>query len=537
MSSRLYHKISKQLTQYHLQTITLDIFDTVLLHEYWPASLRQYDIAVKWLDIFQKTISPQITVFEIFSYREYAREQLEQQGQPLRMDLWLDALITLLSLKYDVVLDSDQHLELLVTLITIELDFEVNNSKPNRQLIDAISLLKQLNPELKVYFVADTHLTCEQIETLLDIFQIKIFDGGICSSDLGLAKQDGKIFEKLASELPGLDLMANLHIGDHRIPDYLMPVLHDSQAIHFRPFRMRGLRTLVGQAWMALLRFTAKHREHKRIQQICPLATSSVSESWYEYGVLISQAYTIWGWQLRLATELHDQENFLLAGKVADQILQRTPQLAKQENFHTCAALDSTMILRAFVWLLATYRTPRWDAARMLQILFHESGLESRLELYQLCFADDYAYSALAVESLSDEAFWSTFLDELADAGTQYTHVLQEAYETTLQCLPQDHKPLHFLSLSDDSTARLFHEFARLHSITNEIHVQVLDANLQLGQYNQALKPQLNQRRHQKIQRGSQAALALLRQTELAPHVYLEKVLRPELKKTFKTLQ
>ena len=536
MQSRLYHKIQKQLTNYQLKTITLDIFDTVLLREYWPLDLRYYDIGAKWLATLQELISPQISVFEIYSYRKYALQQLLYWEQSPRLDLWLDIMLELLCLKYDVVLTDEQHLQLLATLISTEIEFESNNCKPNRALIDAITRLKQEHPELKVYFITDTYHTSEQITTLLDIFAVKIFDGGVCSCELGARKQDGKLFDLLTTQLPEVNLLTNLHIGDHRVPDYLMPILHDSQAIHYRPWRMRGLRTLVGKAWLKLLQVNAKRREQKRFAQVATGKTSPVGEACYKYGALATQAYTMWGWQLKIATELCNHQQFLLAGNGMDKILKRVPQLAERENLQVVPQMDRTTLLRALIWLLATYRTPRWDSARMLQILFHDAGLQSRLELYQLSFTPDYAYSALAVEALTDASFWQVFLDEVADNGLQQTAPLQEAYENIVSLLPRYQQAIYLVSLTDDGTARLFHEFCRLHGITTEIRTQVLDATVGLAKCSNQLSDKLTTNRRQKIQHGNQDALSLLRQTELNPTVYASTIAHPELQRIIKTL-
>ncbi len=537
MQPILYNRVRNLVNQQLLKTLTVDIFDTILLREYWPAGLRYHDIALKHLPEFQAKISPLITAPEIYSWRIHTQQELHKAGRPLRLDLWFDAMISMFCTKYNATLDDNQHLELLARLISTELEFEINNCKPNQRLIRQIATLKQLNPALKVYFVADSYFTAEQIKTLLDICQINIFDGGICSSDLGATKRDGELYELLSTHLAAdFDLMTNLHLGDQRLPDYLVPILHDSLAIHYRPLRCRGLRTLVGKVALKTLEAKLTRREQKRHRELFP-ATPLIGDDWQQYGCILAQAQALWSWQLCLETELRSETNFLLSGTICTDISRRAPQLLDHGNVRLASSLDQDTILRALIWLLATFSTSRWNSAKLFQTIAQETNIANRSDWYSLCFTKDYSYSDLAAKSYSDDEFWQVFLNEVASADTHYTELLAKAYEDMAQLLPRDSQDVCIITLNHDYTTELFRAFARLHGVNNNITEQVLDIKLDLTKSTDALRSSLNARRISQADQGAAKYLAVLQRTELAPNVYLEKVLRPNLRRISKVLK
>lgn len=528
MKPPLYQKIQRQISHHHIKTLTLDIFDTVILNEYWPEELRIYDLAIKFLAVLQSNISPKLTIYEIYSLRMQAKTELERLNQPLRVDLWLDTLIDLLSIKYGIELVSEQRLELLATLIRIELEFTIANTRPNRRLLAQLRGLKTLHPNLKLYFVADSYFSAEQIKTLLEIMQIEIFNGGVSTSDLNLSKQNGEIYEALTSELARrFDLTHNLHLGDERVADYLMPILHDSYAIHYRPIRMRGLRTLVGKAWTQILHHYAIHLEKRQL----PAANAN---DWQNYGAAVAALYQRWGLSLYLTAELKHQENFLVIGTAATEIAQQLPKLNDTENVKFCADLDQEVIVQAFIYLLATYQTPRWNAAELLKYLVAEAGFTTREQLYQLAFSENYVYSKLAIGSFRDDEFWSAFLSEVASAEPEFTEKLRNAYEQALRALPQDAKKFTIVHQNNDNAAMLLRELARLHNVASEIGELVLDHDRLMMNCERNFADNLNARRLSYIETGKQQVYA---PKFLSDDQYLQTFVKPELKKLAKALK
>ncbi len=522
MKPSLHTKITQKITQNHLKSLTLDIFDTILLHDYWPAELRYYDIAAKWLNILQKTIAPEITTFEILSHRLYARQQLLRQSQPLRIDLWLDIMIKLLCIKYQIQLSSEQHLELLASLISIELQFEINNSKPNQALIDSITAIKSLHPHLKVYFLADSHFTTAQIKTLMEISNITIFDNGISTGDLNSTKRSGDIFDQLAGQLTtDFDLTKNLHIGDQRLPDYLMPIAHGSQAIHYRPLRLRGLRTLIGKATFHLYNFTAHHREKSLY--------SHSTNHWQTYDLLTSGLYRKWATDLLFASAADTNTNYLLTGNIATKLVATLPDILDQDNITAAPELGRDTILRAFVWLLATQANSNWNAPNLLKLLAAQAGITNRSNLYQLCFPKNYIYSELAINSFTDDEFWSAFLAEISMGDPTNLQLLQNSYNIAIAALPQNYSKQQFVQLSDNNTGWLFAEFAKLHQNPANIFTYILDTQNHYAANLEKIASTLTPHQEKKLQSLHAQNQSLIRQTNLAPDSSLENFFQHQL--------
>lgn len=528
MKPPLYQKIQRQISHHHIKTLTLDVFDTVIFNEYWPENLRLYDLAIKFLSVLQTNISPKISIYEIYSVRMQAKTELEQLHQPIRVDLWLDTLIDLLTIRYEKELVNEQRLELLAALIRIELEFTIVNTRPNRRLIKQLQDLKSLHPNLKFYFVANSHFSSEQIKTLLEIMQINIFNGGVSTSDLNASKQNGEIYEMLNAELSRrFDLTHNLHIGDERIADYLMPISHDGYAIHYRPIRMRGLRTLVGQTWTHILHRYAIQLEKRHFEKF-------EHENWQAYGAATASLYKKWGLKIYLATELKHQENFLLIGENADKIMQLSPKLREANNLKISNELTLETIIQAFIYLLATYQTTRWNSAELLRLLAAEASFTTREQLYQVAFEDSYIYSKLAIGSFTDKEFWSVFLNEVTNAEPQYTKKLRLAYEQVLKALPQDQKKFTIIHQNNNKSAMLMRELARLHNVPNEFDDLVLDNTGLLARCEKAISHRINTRHRDYIATGNQRAYTPI---FLNDDQYLEAFVQPKLKKLAKTLK
>ncbi len=498
MKPTLYHKILKLATSGKINTITVDVFDTILLNDYWPNDLRYLDLANSWLPIIHRVISSQITAYELYDWRRFAQNELQHTHQPLRLDLWLDALINLLCHKYHIALTDDQHLELLASLITIELDFIIHNTQINHSLITQLSAVKQLIPKLKIYFITHSPLTSAQIKTLFTISHIQVFDGGISSSDLTNDYSSDELYHVLLSNLSSkINPQTNLHIGDQHSRDCLTPRARGSYTLPYRPLRLRGLRTLIGVNALRVRQTLAILRARRTDKSISAMQQHAIMNQ-------------LWSSQLTLATELNPQAHFLLTQGIA-------ATQTSTDNIIHAPELDQTTIFRAFVWLLATYNSPRWNAAQVLKLLYQTLQLPHRRSLYQLCFDSDYAISQLAIDAYDDQTFWSAFLAELTAAPAEQIETLRQSYIIAVQYLPRDNQPLIYVTSTNDHAAMLFREFARLHQITTEITE---------WQLNPANHPPLTN-----LETNEPTNENLPPHTELAPDQYYAKVIATKLPK------
>lgn len=489
MKPILYHRILKLITKYQLKSLTFDVFDTIILNEYWPQDLRHYDLAIKQLPLIQKFISSDLTTYEILDLRRYARRLLRSKGITLRLDTWLTELVELILIKYPTNLTDDQQLELIANLIKLELEFTLENCKPNQPLLAQLQLIKQLHPDLKIYFTSHSHFTSAQIKLLLQIFQINLFDDGATLADFD--KVDRELFDLLPNSF---QISQNLHIGDHYHQDFLHAKHMDSHALHYRPIRLRGLRTMVGSAWIQVLQLSALCRA-KRL-------------SFNEHNQLSTELSQIYAHKISATVSL-DYNNYILSAHLTHLDTSSYP------NLKTFPELNRITLLRAFIWLLATFDSPRWNAPQLLSLLLQQTTLQTRTQLYNFCFTPNYIYSHLAIQSFTDDEFYQVFLSEIRNADPEFTQNLRESYEMAILALPQNDKPTTFISINNDGSAELFRDFARLHNLANDFDSLILNSfdftpNLP--------KPTSTQDLHY----------------ELAPDTYLTKILQPKLQKPTK---
>lgn len=530
MQPILYKKIQKLIKTKQLTSLTIDIFDTILFNDYWPAELRIYDLARKWAADIYRLTTLNLRAYELFDLYQFAQEELNRTNHPPRIDLALDIMLDMICLKHKATLNSEERLSLLAAMIATSLQFKITNVRPNHNLIAQITNLKQANPDLKVYFLADSCFCATQIKTMLEILGIKIFDNGIASSDLNADKSSGAIYEQLAAEFTNFDLARNLHLGDHRVPDYLMPILHDSIAIHYRPVRMRGLRTLVGKSALRVIRFQANHQERKNFTANNPEVT--LGDGWRKYGTIKGEWQKLWGWQVTVRAQLVAEQNYLLANNLSELEI----NFSETSNIMS-SALNQTLVVRAFVWLLATFETTRWNAPKLLQLVAKAANITKREQLYQICFGDDAVFSQLALESHTTDEFFQELLNEVKNGDAELSKNLRSSYEQLVQYLPRDEKNCCVVVKNSDQTTMLFREFARLHGVGNEISEWILDADGALNQAQSQVETQINTRRAKYVQRGEKNAATLLAQTQLNSHTYTQQILKPRLKQIVKSLQ
>lgn len=113
--SDLYHKINDFIINKGVKTITLDIFDTVLMRDTWPEDIQFYEVAKKWQPLFKKYTDANIPVEQIWSYRNYVRREIidakyryedkdnnnaytDAKVHDVNLDSWFEALV-------DVIMD------------------------------------------------------------------------------------------------------------------------------------------------------------------------------------------------------------------------------------------------------------------------------------------------------------------------------------------------------------------------------------------------------------------------------------------------
>lgn len=244
-------------------TMTVDIFDTVLLRDVWPEELQFAEVSKAWLPVFTESINATITEYELTSYRIFARKMLWEAGSPpqdashgvshdreVSADAWFRFLIQLLEDKYRVALSSLDKDVIVEQLIAIELTVELQHLRRNDALVASLTNIKE-KFGLTVYFVSDMYLSSPHVNFLLDSLGVKLFDDGITSSDVGRGKGTRNLYRYLnvTGHFPGFSTTTNVHIGDNDHSDYRSAVAEGSQAILVRDRHhlMRDVRNALGK--------------------------------------------------------------------------------------------------------------------------------------------------------------------------------------------------------------------------------------------------------------------------------------------------
>lgn len=246
-----------KLSDNSVKSATFDIFDTVLLRKIHPEEMQFLEVAKQWTPLFHKVVSDKIEANELLSIRIYARKELwninskynkheTSDDDPLSslyaydvtLEEWFALIVDLLVEKYDKKINQEAKDNLVASMIDAEIQTEKSELFPNEPLIKTVRKARQNNPQLKVYFVSDMYLSKKYILDLLHHFGIDIFDDGIVSTEVGYIKANGGLFSYLHNKKvfgDSFDLSTNIHIGDSRTSDYLMPIANGSDAILYRP--------------------------------------------------------------------------------------------------------------------------------------------------------------------------------------------------------------------------------------------------------------------------------------------------------------
>ena len=139
---RIANRIEKIINSSDVTSITLDIFDTILLRKIWPEEKRFYLVAKQWAPLFQDAIDDSITPAELSSWRNYTRGEVLSAKNTYRnpdttpdkvygwinyditLQEWFQSLTELMSAKYNTALSDKQINQLVAKMTNIELATE-----------------------------------------------------------------------------------------------------------------------------------------------------------------------------------------------------------------------------------------------------------------------------------------------------------------------------------------------------------------------------------------------------------------------------
>ena len=473
-----------------IKTITLDVFDTVLLRKIHPEEQQFLLVATQWLPLLQEKISPKITVEKVLYWRQYIREELfdinnkyvlernpnNQKHYDVTLDAWFSNLIVTLAANYNVELTTKTINHMVEKMITIELETEIANLQPNHKLITVLTQLKQTY-NLKLYFVSDMYLTTAQVQTLLAAHHVDCFDAGITSTDAGYVKWDASLFYHLADpEFFGteFDLFTNLHVGDNRNSDYLMPLRAGSQAVWLAKRSRQVAHTAQrGQKNLAKTKQRIVRRELNQLRQ--ELDSSQLeNQIWQKYGELFSLPLLAFLMHVGTAAKNAPSCTFLLVSSeaklfkgIADQHLAKN---LSHKNVLIADQLNRATMLRAIIWQLMQHNRLEVNLKSILEHVGFGETDGSRIEIYQFIFGNDFPCSELNLNLRSQKEFLTGLYFDLANAAPQYQRGLRNAYDYVLELTSRLRKRVVVVDVGWGGTVQtLLNEFCKNLGQANKI--------------------------------------------------------------------
>lgn len=374
-----------------IRTLTVDIFDTVVLRDTWPESLQFAAVSASWLPIVRELLSSSITVRELTSYRHYARRLLQREYDARRdssrdaevaIAPWFSLMLTLLARKYGEPL-TDAELEHAVSqLIELELTCELRHLRANTRLVSELAAA-QTRHDLRVYFMSDMYLSAVHIEYLLQQLGIDLFDGGTTSSDLGRGKWSGRAFRALAAEkvFADFDLRANIHVGDDRQADYRSAIAEGSQAIFYRTahHRRRGIARRAGERRLDTERRAARAQIRRRFTRLSAhLFTAG------RIGSLFAPPFMVFVDELALRAQRQPDTLFVAVSSEARLIEASLPVLGVElpTNLRFAPDINRATVFRAVIDEVA--RMPGNYAHSLRELMRFTEGRNGATELLRL---------------------------------------------------------------------------------------------------------------------------------------------------------
>ena len=587
----LYHKINQQIEEQNVSTITLDVFDTVLLRKIWPEDLQFLKVAKEWIPLFRQIFPRNITAEELYSYRIYARQELikihKKYNQPrtekifslenleeydVNLEDWFSQIIELFSTKYQIRLTSTQKTQILQAMVKIEIDTEKQSLVPNHEVINTVKKLKNKYPKLKVFFVSDMYLNSENLKTLFAHFEIDIFDGGITSTEAKHTKASGKLYDFLHKSKildPNFNISYNLHIGDNEISDVKNAILSGSEAILYKKFRFRKIRTNLGRLKMKKVRKKIVKKDQNLLSSIHRRVLSPATV-WRYYGMLFAQPLFVYLQHLLIAAKKSPNTTFLMVSSEAN-IFKKYGDLldadfSKQSNIVVADKLNRRCVIRAIIWALIKDKNLEFNPEVIMKIVNLGEVDGSRRDFYDFVFGRNYPYSEIAANYRSDEHFFKAFLKEVAKADPKYTKALRASYLYAKSFLPkrQSDKIVIVDAGWGGTVQVLFSQFANLHGYRQEIdglYIGVMPGNrfgvrdmppmegylmpdvkygkdrslfcAVLWEYPYTSKPQFSGdiAHLEQIRIGLEKGIKLFRNTTSSPRAYYDQVVRKEIKR------
>ncbi len=221
-----YFYLKQKIDRVNPSTITVDIFDTLLLRKWQPEPWRFYKLAKATSDILNKS-GFRTTQMQIFELRNYYSSILRQANLETGFDYEtkyediVKNIIISLQKRQNINASKNTIKTLVDKIKNNELEFESKQLYLNKKLYKTI--IPYLSKGMDIYFVSDMYLSSQDLSFLLKKCGSKLIYKGLSSADELLGKSSSRSFVQLQKKYPKIKLTSTLHIGDNKTGDKLYP--------------------------------------------------------------------------------------------------------------------------------------------------------------------------------------------------------------------------------------------------------------------------------------------------------------------------
>ncbi|EUB99546.1 hypothetical protein PMI07_005827 [Rhizobium sp. CF080] len=263
----------------HIDLITTDVFDTLLLRKFKSQRSRLV-IGEEQFARFLKTQDRSVAVGALIRARLLAEELsyralnfIEQRGEVRLVDV-ISRQLHILGLSQSLV----------ERRLAIELAVEKRALYANGEL--AMVLRHQRTAGVRIIALSDTGLPGEQLTDLINHFHGPgLLDGVYSSADIGLSKRQGDLFS-FTLDLHGVPASRVLHIGDDYLADCLMPESLGLNTIHVPKASIKRLLSKTDGAIAESLR---RIRHHRRPPTPCSETDDPISFGRAVFGPILAE--------------------------------------------------------------------------------------------------------------------------------------------------------------------------------------------------------------------------------------------------------
>lgn len=214
LRSLKFRSIAHFIALQNFHTLSLDIFDTLLLRGLKPEHARFWCVSRK-IDEFLEKSGYKRSISDIFLSRLLSAE-VEYRSAPLVRGEREGRFINIIALQLKSLKLPNQMLE---DFIRIEIEHEIRSLSLNKPLLELCRMTK--NRGKRLILISDMYLDEKSIAKILDAHGIQdLFDFLYVSSDYGVTKAGSRLFEHV-SNIEGLEPEGYLHLGDNYYSDVL----------------------------------------------------------------------------------------------------------------------------------------------------------------------------------------------------------------------------------------------------------------------------------------------------------------------------